>query len=82
LCRSVNVHKESRSYYGKLEAIADQIRQQFDVRTSARDQALAQARALTRACSQAIRAVHRDEDDTMNERLDDAVSLPKACVPG
>jgi translin len=59
----------------RLETIADHIRQQFDSRTAARDQALAQARALTRFCSQAIRAVHRDEIDTMNEQLSEARKL-------
>ena len=41
----------------KLESIADRIRQNFDVRTAKRDEALKQARQLTRACSLAIRAV-------------------------
>jgi len=59
----------------KLEKIAELIREQFDARTAARDQALAQTRALVRACSQAIRAVHRDEDDVMNEYLDEARKL-------
>lgn len=62
----------------KLDEIADQIRQHFDACTAARDQALAQARALTRACSQAIRAVHRDEDDTMNEHLSEARNLAES----
>jgi len=66
----------------KLETIADQIREQFDTRTAARDQALAQARALTRACSQAIRAVHRDEDETMNEHLDEARKLAESLRTG
>jgi translin len=66
----------------KLEIIADQIRAQFDARTAARDQALTQARALTRACSQAIRAVHRDEDDTMNARLDEARKLAESLRSG
>jgi len=35
----------------KLESITDDIRQNFDARTAARDRALAQARQLTRACS-------------------------------
>ena len=59
----------------KLEQIAEKIRKGFDVRTSARDQALAQARQLTRACALSIRAVHRDETDTMNEHLTEARSL-------
>jgi translin len=62
----------------RLEVIADQIRAQFDARTAARDQALTQARALTRFCSQAIRAVHRDEDDLMNEHLGEARKLAES----
>ena len=59
----------------KLESIAEQIRKTFDARTSARDQALAQARQLTRACSLAIRAVHRDEAETMETQLQEARQL-------
>ena len=59
----------------KLEEITEEIRKTFDARTAARDQALAQARKLTRACSLAIRAVHRDETDTMNDRLEEAREL-------
>lgn len=59
----------------KLEAIAEQIRKNFDSRTTARDAALAQARQLTRACSLAIRAVHRDDTETMQTQLDEAHSL-------
>jgi translin len=59
----------------KLEGIAEQIRQGFDGRTRARDQALAQARQLTRACSLAIRAVHRDETDIMQGHLAEARQL-------
>jgi translin len=66
----------------KLESIADQIRRDFDMRTKGRDQALAQARQLTRACSLAIRAVHRDEVDTMNEQLAEARGLAEALKSG
>ena len=66
----------------KLESITDQIRQNFDARTAARDQALAQARQLTRACSLAIRAVHRDEDDVMNEHLAEARKLAESLKGG
>lgn len=59
----------------KLEKIADQIRQKFDLRTAKRDQALAQARQLTRACSLAIRAVHRDDKETMEMQLSEAHAL-------
>jgi translin len=56
----------------KLEQITDRIRKGFDARTAARDHALALARQLTRACSLAIRAVHRDETDVMNAHLREA----------
>lgn len=59
----------------KLESIADRIRQGFEARSAARDQALARARQLTRACALAIRAVHRDEADTMNKHLAEARQL-------
>ncbi len=59
----------------KLENIAETIRQNFDGRTAARDRALAQARQLTRACSLAIRAVHRDETEVMNGHLAEARRL-------
>jgi translin len=59
----------------KLEKIADQIRQKFDTRTAMRDKALAQARQLTRACSLAIRAVHRDDREAMDAQLTEAHNL-------
>jgi translin len=59
----------------KLEAIAERIRQNFDVRTSKRDEALKQARQLTRACSLAIRAVHRDDKEAMEANLAEAQQL-------
>jgi translin len=59
----------------KLEKIADHIRTNFDVRTIARDKALAQARQLTRACSLAIRAVHRGDTESMDDQLVQANKL-------
>ena len=59
----------------KLESIAERIRQNFDVRTSKRDEALKQARQLTRACSLAIRAVHRDDQEAMEANLSEAQHL-------
>jgi translin len=64
----------------KLETIVDEIRQDFDTRTAARDKALAQARQLTRACSLAIRAVHRDEQDEMDAKLTKAHELAKTLT--
>jgi len=59
----------------KLATIAERIRHNFDVRTSKRDEALKQARQLTRACSLAIRAVHRDDQDAMEANLAEAQTL-------
>ncbi len=66
----------------KLEKIADQIRQKFDQRNSKRDQALAQARQLTCACSLAIRAVHRDDKETMAAQLHEAGALANGLREG
>ena len=64
----------------KLEHIADSIREEFDVRTTARDKALALARQLTRACSLAIRAVHRDDTDEMRAHLIEAHKLAQTLT--
>jgi translin len=56
----------------KLEEIIEQIHQSFEARTNARDQALAQARKLTRHCAHAIRAIHRSEVELAQTKLGDA----------
>lgn len=61
-----------------LDEIADRVRQAFDARTSARDQALAQTRTLTRFCANAIRAVHRDDYALAQEHLAEALRLVQA----
>jgi translin len=61
-----------------LETITERIRLTFDARTQARDQALAQARLLTRHSANTIRAIHRDEADVAQEHLDQARSLALA----
>lgn len=58
-----------------LEQIAEGIREAFEVRTQARDQALAQTRKLTRYCANAIRAVHRNEVDQITKNLEQARHL-------
>ncbi len=58
-----------------LEAIAERIRQSFEARTQARDRALAQARLLTRHCSNAIRAIHREQRALALEHLGQARQL-------
>ncbi len=59
----------------KLEQIADDIRKSFDVRTRMRDEALALTRQLTRACSLAIRAVHRNDREEIETHLSEAHEL-------
>ncbi len=61
-----------------LDEIADRIRQSFDARTEARDRALTQTRTLTRHCSNAIRAVHREENQEAQEFLGEARQLVTA----
>lgn len=62
----------------KIESIAEQIRKEFEAQTAARDNALSTARQLTRACSLAIRAVHRDDAEGMNANLQEAGKLANA----
>ncbi|MEW5830960.1 MAG: haloacid dehalogenase [Chloroflexota bacterium] len=66
----------------KLQTIADEIRAAFDAQTTARDQALSQARTLTRHCALAIRAVHRDDLDGMRENLAAAIGLANTLREG
>jgi len=53
----------------RLESIAEAVRADFEAQTAARDQALGQARSLTRHCANAIRAIHRDEDAVAKQEL-------------
>jgi len=52
-----------------LEEIAERIHASFETRTAARDQILSQARTLTRHCANAIRAIHRNENDLAQDNL-------------
>ena len=65
-----------------LEIIAEHLRQMLEARTQARDQALAQARMLTRHCVHAIRAIHRDEHEQAGEQLRQARELAEALRSG
>lgn len=59
----------------KLEIAAEEIREKFDIQTAARDKALTVSRSLIRHCALAIRAVHRDDLDEMQEHLLEAKTL-------
>lgn len=61
-----------------LDAITEFIRQSFETRTAARDQALARARLLTRHCANAIRAIHRNEPDHAREHLSEARQIAES----
>jgi translin len=65
-----------------LDEITERIRVSFDARTAARDQALAQSRSLTRFCSNAIRAVHREETAVADDNLNEARLLVDAIQSG
>jgi translin len=58
-----------------LELIADQIRQTFSAKDTAREKALPLCREVIRHCSQAIRATHRQEFDQAEEQLQSARNL-------
>ena len=58
-----------------LDSIADQIRLSFSAKDAAREKALPLCREAIRHCSQAIRAVHRQEFDQAKELLQSAYNL-------
>ena len=61
----------------QIDTIAERIRQSFETRTQAREQALARSRTLIRFCANAIRAAHRDERDLAASNLKEAEELAK-----
>jgi translin len=66
----------------RLDRIAEGVRADFDAQTAARDAALAQTRQLTRHCANAIRAIHRDENEAANVELGAAGELAGALISG
>lgn len=61
-----------------LPEITERIHQAMEARTRARDQALAQARQLTRFAAHAIRAIHRGEHDAAEAQLAEARAIAEA----
>ncbi|MBN1679508.1 MAG: haloacid dehalogenase [Anaerolineae bacterium] len=49
--------------------MAEQIRETFEAKSTARDEAIKQSRTLIQYCANAIRAVHRHEWDVAQDRL-------------
>jgi len=58
-----------------LEPIADKIRDELTAKDAAREKVLPRCRDAIRHCSQAIRAVHRQEFDKARELLKGARKL-------
>jgi len=58
-----------------LDEIGERIHNYLDEKNTARDKALQNSRALVRLCSQAIRAVHRNDRDLAQEHLRSAREL-------
>jgi len=58
-----------------LDSIAEQIRQSFSAKDTAREKVLPLCREVIRYCSNAIRAVHRQEFDQAKELLQSARNL-------
>ncbi len=59
----------------KLDSIADHVRRSFSAKDAAREKALPRCREAIRHCSNAIRAVHRQEFDQAKELLQSAHNL-------
>lgn len=64
----------------QLDKIADDIRQSLNAHTAVRDEALNQARTLTRHCAHAIRAVHRQDKDKAAQELAAAKELAETLT--
>lgn len=58
-----------------LDSIADQIRQSFSVKDAVREKAIPLCREVIRQCSNAIRAVHRQDFDQAKEMLQTSGNL-------
>ena len=56
----------------RLEDIAEEIRDQFEIVNRARDNAYQQSRALTGVCARSIRAIHREEWEVAGRLLAEA----------
>jgi translin len=65
-----------------LEAISERSHKDFDARTKVRDQALAQARQLTRHAAHTIRAIHRGEVENAQIELNQAGELVQSLKQG
>lgn len=53
----------------RLNEVADSLREDLTAKNTARDAAIAQSRELIRHCAECIRAIHRREWDTADEKM-------------
>ena len=65
-----------------LGVICDSLRDQLEARNSARDRAIALSRQLIRACSAAIRALHRNEWENADAKLGEAAAMARDLKAG
>ncbi len=65
-----------------LERIGEAIRQEFEARNAARDDALARSRELIRYCAIAIKAVHREQWDEAQQQLDTVRAAALKLIEG
>jgi translin len=66
----------------RLDGIAEEIREEFEVVNSARDSAYQQSRALTSICARTIRAIHREEWDVTGRLLAEAEAAAQRLIDG
>lgn len=59
----MTTHPSDASPVGALAEIAEQIRTELDLKSAARDRSLASSRSAVRSCGNAIRAMHRYDED-------------------
>jgi translin len=65
-----------------LEDISETLRVRFEAKNAARDEALAQSRALIRHCANTIRAVHREEWEPAAQGLDTVQAATTKLLAG
>ncbi len=65
-----------------LEQIGEGIRQEFEARNAARDDALARSRELIRYCAIAIKAVHREQWDEARQQLETVRAAARKLIEG
>lgn len=66
--------------HNRLDEIAEQIREQFEVINGVRDSAYQQSRALTSICARTIRAIHREEWDVTDGLLAEAKAAAERLI--